>query len=67
MEQLKDDPYYIIDDNLKASEDVDVDSIPVVHLDDMPSLQTGQCIHSMSWTCHELIITQIGKIKDLRH
>ncbi len=25
MEQLKDDPYYIIDDNLKASEDVDVD------------------------------------------
>lgn len=41
MEQLKDDPYYIIDDHPKAPEDVDLDSIPVVHLDDMPSLDTG--------------------------
>lgn len=37
LAQLRDDPYYIIDDRpLKAVEDVD--SIPVVHLEDMPPI-----------------------------
>jgi len=37
LAQLRDDPYYIIDDRpSKAVEDVD--SIPVVHLEDMPPI-----------------------------
>jgi len=36
LAQLRDDPYYIIDDRPKKLEDVD--SIPVVHLDDMPPI-----------------------------
>ncbi|KLO06308.1 Adaptor protein complex AP-3 delta subunit [Schizopora paradoxa] len=39
MEMLKDDPYYIIDDRPKVQPD-DVDSIPVVRLDDMPALNS---------------------------
>ncbi|KAF8167541.1 adaptin N terminal region-domain-containing protein [Crassisporium funariophilum] len=35
--QLRDDPYYIIDDRPSRSVE-DVDSIPIVHLDDMPSI-----------------------------
>ncbi|RDB29294.1 AP-3 complex subunit delta-1 [Hypsizygus marmoreus] len=37
LAQLRDDPYYIIDDKPKLDED-DVDSIPVVRLEGMPSL-----------------------------
>lgn len=37
---LKDDPYYIIDDRPKVQPD-DVDSIPVVRLDDMPALSSS--------------------------
>ncbi|KAF8215817.1 adaptin N terminal region-domain-containing protein [Mycena galopus ATCC 62051] len=39
-ERLRDDPYYIIDDKPSTSKrvDDDIDSIPVVRLDDMPSL-----------------------------
>ncbi|KAF8203875.1 adaptin N terminal region-domain-containing protein [Pholiota molesta] len=37
LEQLKDDPYYIIDDRPKSVPE-DIDSIPVVRLDDMPPI-----------------------------
>ncbi|KAF7347534.1 AP-3 complex subunit delta [Mycena venus] len=39
-ERLRDDPYYIIDDKPSTSKRAheDIDSIPVVRLDDMPSL-----------------------------
>ncbi|KAK7063926.1 AP-3 complex subunit delta [Favolaschia claudopus] len=38
-ERLRDDPYYIMDDKPSTSKRVDdIDSIPVVRLDDMPSL-----------------------------
>ncbi|KAJ7269381.1 adaptin N terminal region-domain-containing protein [Mycena haematopus] len=39
-ERLRDDPYYIIDDKPSTSKrlDQDIDSIPVVRLEDMPSL-----------------------------
>ncbi|KAJ7361378.1 Adaptor protein complex AP-3 delta subunit [Mycena albidolilacea] len=40
-ERLRDDPYYIMDDKPSTSKrvvDDDIDSIPVVRLDDMPSL-----------------------------
>jgi len=40
LAQLRDDPYYIIDDRPKKLEDVD--SIPVVHLDDMPPIASGK-------------------------
>ncbi|KDR85547.1 hypothetical protein GALMADRAFT_53684 [Galerina marginata CBS 339.88] len=36
LAQLRDDPYYIIDDKPKVVDDVE--SIPVVHLDDMPPM-----------------------------
>jgi AP-3 complex subunit delta len=38
LAQLKDDPYYILDE--KPKDKHDVDSIPVVRLDDLPSLST---------------------------
>lgn len=41
LAQLRDDPYYIIDDRPKMLEE-DVDSIPVVHLDDMPLIAPGK-------------------------
>ena len=41
MERLKDDPYYIIDDRLKGDE-VDIDSIPVVRLEDPMVFPTGK-------------------------
>ena len=37
MEQLRDDPYYLIDDTPKRAA-VDVDAIPIVRLEDMPSV-----------------------------
>ncbi|KAF9486404.1 Adaptor protein complex AP-3 delta subunit [Pholiota conissans] len=40
LEQLKDDPYYIIDDRPKSTPE-DVDSIPVVRLDDLPPIEPG--------------------------
>ena len=41
MERLRDDPFYLTDDqpSAKALVKDDVDSIPVVHLDDLPPLQ----------------------------
>ncbi|KAG2022853.1 Ap3d1 protein [Coprinopsis cinerea AmutBmut pab1-1] len=39
LAQLRDDPYYILDDKPKIAAH-DVDSIPVVRLDDVPSLNT---------------------------
>ena len=44
LERLRDDPYYIMDRSTSTKppgQDEDVDSIPVVHLDGMPSL-SGQ-------------------------
>lgn len=41
LAQLRDDPYYIHDDRTPQSADIDVDSIPVVRLEDMPSLAAG--------------------------
>lgn len=35
---MRDDPYYIVDDLPKNMEVEDVESIPVVRLDDLPSL-----------------------------
>lgn len=37
MEQLRDDPYYLIDDTPKPVV-LDVDAIPIVRLEDMPSI-----------------------------
>lgn len=37
----RDDPYYIIDDKPRSRQNIDVDSIPVVHLDDLPPLNSG--------------------------
>lgn len=39
--QLRDDPYYIIDDKPPKPQNDDVDSIPVVQLEGMPSLIQG--------------------------
>jgi len=41
LAQLRDDPYYIIDDRPKRLEE-DIDSIPVVHLDDIPPITLGK-------------------------
>ena len=41
LSQLRDDPYYIMDDRPKISQVVDVDSIPVVRLDDVPAPSPG--------------------------
>ncbi|EJC98671.1 Adaptor protein complex AP-3 delta subunit [Fomitiporia mediterranea MF3/22] len=41
LEMLRDDPYYIIDNNPKSRQNDDVDSIPVVRLDDLPPLNSG--------------------------
>ncbi|KAH7930472.1 Adaptor protein complex AP-3 delta subunit [Leucogyrophana mollusca] len=38
LERMRDDPYYIIDDRPKRPPVDDIESIPVVRLDDMPSL-----------------------------
>lgn len=40
-EQLKDDPYYIIDDPPPKPTEEDVEAIPVVRLENMPSLLPG--------------------------
>ena len=43
MEMLRDDPYYIMDEPPKPkSPALDIDSIPVVRLDDMPSLRSSE-------------------------
>ncbi|EMD42246.1 hypothetical protein CERSUDRAFT_102602 [Gelatoporia subvermispora B] len=42
LERLRDDPYYLIDDRVKASSGPDdVDSIPIVKLDDLPPPTQG--------------------------
>lgn len=42
MELLRDDPYYITDEKPKQQQNLDIDSIPVVRLDDLPPLNSGQ-------------------------
>jgi AP-3 complex subunit delta-1 len=39
---MRDDPYYIIDDRSVKPPVDDIDSIPVVQLDDLPPLPKGQ-------------------------
>lgn len=43
LERLRDDPYYLMDDRPPPTRlgAADVDSIPVVKLDDLPPLSTG--------------------------
>ncbi|KAH9929816.1 adaptin N terminal region-domain-containing protein [Fomitopsis serialis] len=41
-ERLRDDPYYLIDDRPSRASVNDVDSIPVVRLDDLPPLSQGE-------------------------
>ncbi|KZP28905.1 Adaptor protein complex AP-3 delta subunit [Athelia psychrophila] len=43
LERMKDDPYYIMDDSMRNPPPpaIDVDSIPVVRLDDMPPMPKG--------------------------
>jgi AP-3 complex subunit delta-1 len=55
LERLRDDPYYIIDQEPVKSlrDDDDVESIPIVHLEDMPPLPKGNrlaphCLTSFS-------------------
>ena len=51
LERLKDDPFYLIDDRPKPAQRVDdVDSIPVVRLDDLPPIQQGR--HASSGSFH---------------
>lgn len=38
---LRDDPYYIVDPLPSSRPDNDVESIPVVRLDDLPPLNSG--------------------------
>ncbi|KAJ3555164.1 hypothetical protein NM688_g2725 [Phlebia brevispora] len=48
LERLRDDPYYLVDDRAarpKIQQD-DLDSIPVVRLDDLPPLPTGSAGNS---------------------
>jgi AP-3 complex subunit delta-1 len=39
---LKDDPYYIIDDTPRKPTEEEIDAIPVVRLEDMPSIVPGR-------------------------
>jgi AP-3 complex subunit delta-1 len=39
---MRDDPYYIMDDRSVKPPVDDIDSIPVVRLDDLPPLPKGQ-------------------------
>lgn len=43
LERMKDDPYYIMDDSMRKPQTPaeDIDSIPVVRLDDMPPMPRG--------------------------
>lgn len=43
-EQLKDDPYYILDDTPSKPTDEEVNDIPVIRLEDMPSIVPGQLL-----------------------
>lgn len=44
MERLRDDPFYLADDRPATKPKVDdVDSIPVVRLDDLPPLPQSNC------------------------
>jgi len=38
---LRDDPYYILDDIPSKPTDEEINNIPVVHLEDMPSIVPG--------------------------
>jgi hypothetical protein len=49
---MRDDPYYIVEDPPPKLIDDDVDSIPVVRLDDMPPLPKG-----LRSTCSEVRVT----------
>jgi AP-3 complex subunit delta-1 len=42
LERMRDDPYYIVDDPSSKPPPLDVDSIPVVRLDDLPPMPKGQ-------------------------
>ena len=49
MEELRDDPYYIMDDQPKNSnhaknDSLDIESIPVVRLDDLPPLNSSKSL-----------------------
>ena len=51
MEELRDDPYYIMDDQSKTSkhaknDSLDIESIPVVRLDDLPPLNSSKSLCS---------------------
>jgi hypothetical protein len=52
IERLKDDPYYIFDKKVLekpiASTSSDIDSIPIVHLDDLMLVAPGApfCVHA---------------------
>ncbi|KAH8101043.1 Adaptor protein complex AP-3 delta subunit [Phellopilus nigrolimitatus] len=48
MEMLRDDPYYIIDDRPKSRQNLDVDSIPVIRLDDLPPLNSVDPVSRIS-------------------
>lgn len=41
---MRDDPYYIVDDRPPRLPVEDVDSIPVVRLDDLPPMPKGEHI-----------------------
>lgn len=45
LERMRDDPYYLTDDRQhRKPGDEDLDSIPIVRLDDLPPLSQG--VHS---------------------
>ena len=54
LERLREDPYYLMDDRPPPTQSApsadDVDSIPVVRLDDMPPLPT-ECTFLHALTC----------------
>ncbi|RXW22674.1 hypothetical protein EST38_g3183 [Candolleomyces aberdarensis] len=61
LNQLKDDPYYIMDDRPKLSQVEDVDSIPVVRLDDVPAPSPGMPLDRFNpTTVPDLLIRDRG-------
>ncbi|KAJ2927707.1 hypothetical protein H1R20_g9399, partial [Candolleomyces eurysporus] len=61
LNQLKDDPYYIMDDRPKISQVEDVDSIPVVRLDDVPAPSPGMPLdRSNPTTVSDLLVRDRG-------
>lgn len=41
---MRDDPYYIVDNSAPRPPVEDIDSIPVVRLDDLPPMPKGKCL-----------------------